>query len=172
MAASPHNAPALAAMTDAEWMHAALRLAEEAAAAGEVPVGAIVVKDDVVIGSGRNRREADRDPTAHAEMLAIREATARTGDWRLVGATLFVTLEPCVMCAGALWQSRISRVVYGATDPKGGAMGSLYNVASDPRLNHEFDFHWGVCADECGAILTRYFGDLRAARPEREGATQ
>lgn len=167
-----HTASVNDRTTDEQWMHVALGLAAEAAADGEVPVGAIVVLNGEVIGSGRNQRERTADPTAHAEMLAIREATSRTKDWRLTGATLFVTLEPCVMCAGALWQSRITRVVYGATDPKGGAMGSLYNVAVDPRLNHEIEFQWGVCADECGAILTEYFARLRTSNTQSAGASE
>lgn len=157
---------------DERHMRAALDLAREAADDGEVPVGALVIIDGAVVGTGRNRREHSSDPTAHAEMIAIREAAAVVGQWRLNGATLYVTLEPCVMCGGALLQARVDRVVYGAMDMKAGAMGSLYNVACDPRLNHQIDLTVGVLADECGSILTEYFDELRADKAERNEVDQ
>jgi tRNA(adenine34) deaminase len=144
------------------WMGLALDLAREAAEAGEVPVGAIVVKDGRVIGRGANRREADRDPVAHAEILAIAEAAHAVGHWRLEGTTLYATLEPCPMCAGAILNARIPRVVYGCDDPKAGAVRSLYTLLGDPRLNHRCDVVAGVRADECGAVLTEFFEGLRA----------
>jgi len=137
---------------------------EEAARAtthGDVPVGAIVVIDGEVVASRHNERELTGDPTAHAELLAVRDAASATGSWRLTGATVFVTLEPCPMCAGALYQSRIDRLVFGAADQKAGACGSLYNLGSDPRLNHEFEVVHGVRADECAALLTRFFATRR-----------
>lgn len=143
-------------------------MAREAADDGEVPVGALVIIDGAVVGTGRNRREKSfPDPTAHAEVIAIREAAAAVGQWRLNGATLYVTLEPCVMCGGALLQARVDRVVYGAMDMKAGAMGSLYNVACDPRLNHQIDLTVGVLADDCGSMLTDYFDGLRSDKAER-----
>ncbi len=145
------------------WMDRALELAREAGAAGEVPVGAVVVDEGRVIGEAANRRERDQDPTAHAEVVALRAAAAVRKSWRLDGATLYVTLEPCAMCAGALVLARIRELVYGATDPKAGAAGSLYDVPRDPRLNHRLEVVTGVAADEAGALLKRFF-DARRAR--------
>ncbi len=139
----------------------ALEQAAEAAAAGEVPVGAVVVIDGEVVAARRNERETTDDPTAHAEILALRDAAAATGGWRLETATLAVTLEPCPMCAGALFNSRIRRVVFGADDPRAGACGSLYNIAADPRLNHEFELVGGVRAAECADLLTDFFASRR-----------
>src|SRR5258706_1027805 len=142
-------------------------LAEASAAAetGDVPVGAIVVDlAGDVIGRGRNRREVDRDPTAHAEVVALREAARRLGSWRLSGATLFVTLEPCPMCAGALVNSRIERVVYGCDDPKAGALRSLFRLGEDARLNHRFVVTAGVLAEECARLLSTFFAALRAGQ--------
>ena len=149
-------------MTDAEWMRLALAEAEAAAAKGEVPVGCVVVRDGAVIGRGHNLRESDRDPTAHAEMIAIRAATKAIGDHRLSGATAYVTLEPCAMCAGALVQARVDRVVYGATDPKGGAVNTLFSIGRDARLNHVFDVTPGVLGEESAAMLRAFFEKLRA----------
>jgi tRNA(adenine34) deaminase len=146
---------------DTELMAMALQLAEEAGRAGEVPVGAVVVAGGRVVGTGRNEREATGDPTAHAEMLALRRAAAEVGGWRLDGATLYVTLEPCPMCAGALVQARAARVVFGAPDPKAGACGSLYNLCSDPRLNHEVVVARGVLGEEAGALLAGWFAARR-----------
>lgn len=144
------------------WMGLALDLAREAAAAGEVPVGAVVVKDGRVIGRGANRREADQDPVAHAEILAIAEAAHAVGHWRLEGTTLYATLEPCPMCAGAILNARIPLVVYGCDDPKAGAVRSLFALLDDPRLNHRCEIVAGVRAAECAAILKGFFEGLRA----------
>lgn len=133
-----------------------------AASAGDIPVGAVIVDDaGVVIARGRNRREADRDPTAHAEIVAIREAARAVGSWRLVGLTLVVTLEPCTMCAGAVTAARLRRLVYGAADPKAGAVGSLWDVVRDNRLNHQPEVIGGVLAQECGALLRDFFAARR-----------
>ncbi|MYU06777.1 nucleoside deaminase [Streptomyces sp. SID8366] len=140
-----------------------LALAEAGAAVrgGDVPVGAVVLSPDgtTVLATGHNEREATGDPTAHAEVLAIRRAAARLGEWRLTGCTLVVTLEPCTMCAGALVQSRVDRVVYGARDDKAGAAGSLWDVVRDRRLNHRPEVVEGVLAGECAALLTEFFRD-------------
>jgi len=146
-------------------MRLALDEASAAARAGEVPVGAVVVDSaGDVIGRGRNRRETDGDPTAHAEILALREAAARTGSWRLPEATIFVTLEPCPMCAGALVNARIGRAVYGSDDPKAGALRSLYALGADARLNHRFAVTPGVLASECAGLLSDFFAALRMPR--------
>ena len=142
-------------------MRVALREAEEAARRDEVPVGAVVVHGGKVIGRGHNQREMLKDPTAHAEMIAITPAAAALEGWRLEGATLYVTLEPCVMCAGAIVNARIPRVVFGTLDPKAGACGSLYQVGLDPRLNHRFEVLGGVLAEECAALLREFFSRKR-----------
>lgn len=139
----------------------ALDEAGDALAHGDVPVGAIVVRDGAVIGSRHNERELTGDPTAHAEVLALRDAAATVGSWRLDGATIVVTLEPCLMCAGALLNSRIDRLVYGAADMKAGACLSLYNVCDDPRLNHRLDVVPGVLAEESAALLKAFFAAQR-----------
>ena len=144
-------------MTDQEAMEAALTLARQAADAGEVPVGAVAVFEGRVVGRGRNAREAASDPTAHAELLAVQEAARALGRWRLTGVTLYVTLEPCAMCAGAMVLARIDRLVYGATDPKAGAVGSLQDLSADPRLNHRFPVERGVLGDRCGDLLRDFF---------------
>lgn len=146
-------------------MGLALEEARAAAALGEIPVGAVIVRDETVIGRGHNRRELDNDPTAHAEMIAIRQASVRTGAWRLTGATMYVTIEPCPMCAGALVLARIDRLVYGAADPKTGATGTLYNIVQDPRLNHRMDVVAGVLEDECRDVMQRFFRERRRRRP-------
>lgn len=148
-------------MDDLEAMDRALALAEEAAAAGEVPVGAVVLVEGVVVAARRNEREASGDPTAHAEVLALRDAAAAIGDRRLHDATLVVTLEPCPLCAGAVWAAQVGRVVFGAADLKAGAMGSRYSFAADPRLNHETAVTSGVRADEAAALLTSFFASRR-----------
>lgn len=150
-------------MNDDAWMGLALEEAGRATGVGEVPVGALVVRGDEVLARAHNRRELDQDPLAHAELLAIREAAGRIGSWRLVGCTLFVTLEPCAMCAGALVASRVERLVYGARDPKAGFCGSLGNLVQDPRLNHRLAVAAGVREAECGAQLKRFFAALRAS---------
>ena len=147
--------------TDDELMGVALDAARAAGDAGEVPVGAVVVVDGEVVAVAGNRREADADPTAHAELLAVRAAAAAVGSWRLAGATVYATLEPCPMCAGLLVGARVARVVFGAADLKAGAVGSLYNLCADPRLNHECEVTWGVRADECGALLSEWFAARR-----------
>ncbi len=148
-------------MSDAAWMLEALAEARRAAELGEVPVGAVVVRDGAVIGRGHNRRERDGDPLAHAELIALAEAAAATEGWRLVDTTLFVTLEPCAMCAGALLNSRVTRLVYGAPDPKAGYCGSLGDLVRDPRLNHRLEVVTGILADECGELLRSFFAGLR-----------
>ena len=147
---------------DTSMMRRCLELARGAAERGEVPVGAVVVLGDRILSEASNLREATADPTAHAERLAITEAGHALKTWRLEGCTLYVTLEPCPMCAGAIVQARISRVVYGAADPKAGACRTLYRIADDPRFNHRAAILGGVLAKECGAVLTAFF---RARRP-------
>lgn len=143
-------------------MGVALEEAAKAPSSGEIPVGAVVLDPSGdVVARAHNRRELDRDPLAHAEVLVLREAAARTGDWRLPGHTLVVTLEPCTMCAGAIVLSRVDRVVFGAFDDKGGAVGSLWDVVRDRRLNHRPEVISGVRADECGAVLTQWFRERR-----------
>jgi len=142
-------------------MGLALDEARAAEAAGEVPVGAVVVVDAQVVARAHNRREADADPSAHAELLALRAACASAGSWRLPRAEVVVTLEPCPMCAGALVAARVARVVFGAADPKAGALGSLYNLGADPRLPHELEVRAGVRAEECGVLLRSFFADRR-----------
>jgi tRNA(adenine34) deaminase len=146
---------------DERFMRLALDLAVTAGQSGEVPVGAVVVREGEVIADGANAREQTGDPTAHAEMLALRAAAKAAGSWRLVGATLYVTLEPCSMCAGALVAARISRVVFGAPDPKAGACGSLYNICADPRLNHEVAVTRGVLRDDAARLLSEWFSVRR-----------
>lgn len=145
-----------------EWMRLAIADARLATGTGDVPVAALVVAaDGRVIGRGRNERELHQDPTAHAEVVAIRAAAAATGDWHLTGATLYVTLEPCIMCAGAILSARIPRVVFGAWDEKAGAAGSVYDVLRDRRLNHRAEVVGGIEADACAALLLDFFGDRR-----------
>lgn len=146
---------------DQTYMQAALHLAEQAALAGEVPVGAIVVKDGVIVGRGYNAPISQHDPSAHAEIQAMRDAANTLGNYRLVGCTLYVTLEPCAMCSGAMQHARIARLVYGASDPKTGACGSVINLMAEPRLNHHTDVSSGVMAEECGAVLSNFFARRR-----------
>ena len=146
---------------DQRFMRDALALAGKAAAAGEVPVAALIVERDEIVAQGYNRREMWQDPTAHAEMIAIREAATRRGTWRLTGLTLYVTLEPCTMCIGAIIQSRLLRVVFGAWDPKAGACGSLLNIPPTPRLNHSVRVTGGVAEQESQALLQSFFRTLR-----------
>jgi tRNA(adenine34) deaminase len=148
------------------YMQLALAEAEAAAAADEAPVGAVIVCDGRVVATARNEREALRDPTAHAELIAITQAAAALGRWRLDGCTLYVTLEPCPMCAGAIVQARIPRVVYGAADPKAGAVRSLFQLLDDPRLNHRAEILAGVLAEPCGRILSEFFQQKRRGRTE------
>ena len=148
-------------LTDDDAMRLALEQATAALAHGDVPIGAVVVRDGEVVAARHNERELTGDPTAHAEVLAIRDAAHVVGHWRLLDCTLYVTLEPCVMCAGALVNARIGRVVYAATDPKAGAVTSLYEVLADPRLNHRPPVEGGVFAEECGAVLREFFASRR-----------
>jgi len=148
---------------DDEWMRVALAEADAAAAVGEVPVGCVLVgPDGSEVARGRNAREALQDPTAHAEVVAVREASKLVGSWRLDGVTAFVTLEPCAMCAGALVHARVARVVYGCDDPKGGAVTTLYPIGQDDRLNHRFAVTRGVLQTECADRLRAFFASLRA----------
>ncbi len=146
---------------DLHFMEQALSLAREAASLGEVPVGAVAVYDGRIIGRGHNRRELDADPFAHAELLALREAARELGAWRLTGVTLYVTLEPCAMCAGGMVQGRLSRLVYAAKDPKAGAVGSLYNLVEEPRHNHRVQVTGDVLGGPSGQLLREFFGALR-----------
>jgi tRNA(adenine34) deaminase len=147
---------------DARMMGRALDAARRAGARGEAPVGAVLVRGGKVVASAGNRRERARDATAHAELLVLRAAGRRLGGWRLTGLTLYVTLEPCVMCAGALVLARISRLVFGAWDPKAGAAGSLFNIPTDPRLNHRLEVVPGVLENECSEVLKAFFRERRA----------
>lgn len=147
--------------TDLAFMELALAEARAALAHGDVPIGAVIVIDGEVVASRHNERELTHDPTAHAEILALRDAATAQADWRLTDATIYVTLEPCAMCAGALVNTRIRRVVFGAADLKAGAVGSLYNLGCDPRLNHEFAFTSGIAAEACAELLTSLFEGLR-----------
>ena len=147
-------------MEDEDWMAIALEEARAAAASGDVPVGAIIVREGNIVGRGRNRRETDGDPTAHAEVVALRDAARTLGMWR-VEATLFVTQEPCPMCAGAIVNARVARLVYGCPNPKAGAVTTLFSIVTDPRLNHRVDVRAGVRADEAAETLRAFFADLR-----------
>ena len=151
---------------DEKWMRVCIDLARQAARQDEVPVGAIVVLDGEIIGRGHNTREQTGDPTAHAEIVALRDAAQSIGHWRLIDTTLYVTLEPCFMCAGALVNARVRRLVYGCTDPKAGAVLSLSQVPTDPRLNHRLEVTGGVESDECAGLLTDFF---RARRGNGSG---
>jgi tRNA(adenine34) deaminase len=152
----------VAQLTHKVWMDRALTQARAAMEHDDVPIGAVVVRDGEVIAEAHNRREIDGDPTAHAEILALREAARAVGSWRLERCTLYVTLEPCSMCAGALVLARLPELVFAATDPKAGAVGSLYDIAREPRLNHQVEVVSGVLAEECGRLLRRFFQARRA----------
>jgi len=154
---------------DEQWMAAAIAEARLAEAKGEVPVGAVIVHEGQVIGRGHNLRESSQDPTTHAEMIAIQEAAKKLGSWRLIDTSLYVTLEPCPMCAGALVNARVPRVAWGCDDPKAGATQTLYRIGSDVRLNHRFECVPGVLGDECGALLTSFFAAIRAKNRPRNG---
>ncbi len=146
---------------DDALMEVALAEASDGAEAGEVPVGAVVAVGDRIVARRHNERESLIDPTAHAELLALRDAAAEVGSWHLAGATLVVTLEPCPMCAGAAWAARLDRVVWGAPNPDAGALGSLYHLGADPRLNHEFEVGHGVRSEECASLLADFFAERR-----------
>jgi tRNA(adenine34) deaminase len=155
---------------DSCFMRAALAEAAAAEAKGEVPIGAVIVLDGVIIGRGHNLRETGEDPTAHAEMQAIRQAAAAIGHWRLLETTLYVTLEPCVMCMGAMILARIPRLVYGCRDPRAGAVGSIYDFSRDERFNHRVSVTSGIMAEECRVMLRRFFAEVRARRREEKSA--
>ena len=146
---------------DLTFMQRALELAQSAAAAGEVPVGAVVVHERKIIGEGWNRPIATRDPTAHAEIIALRAAAQVLGSYRLANTTLYVTLEPCAMCAGAMVHARVKRLVYGSSDPRAGAAGSIFNVTQNPALNHRIDCEGGLMSEECGELLRTFFAARR-----------
>jgi tRNA(adenine34) deaminase len=149
---------------DNYWMGIALREAAKAAGRGEVPIGALVVRDGAVLGRGHNLREANRDPVAHAEIIAIRKAAKKEVSWRLSGATVYVTLEPCIMCMGAMLLARVERLVFGCHDPKGGAAGSLYDLSDDRRLNHSIKVTSGIREAECSTMLSDFFSTLRRGK--------
>lgn len=148
-------------MTDEDYMRAALEQAREAGSCDEVPVGAVVVLDGEIVGRGFNQPIGRHDPTAHAEVMALRDAAARLGNYRLPGCELYVTLEPCAMCCGAIMHSRIARVVFGARDPKTGVAGSVVDLFAEPRLNHHATISGGVLAEECGGLLSSFFAARR-----------
>nr|WP_268741760.1 tRNA adenosine(34) deaminase TadA [Geotalea uraniireducens] len=149
---------------DVWWMGSAIREAEKAAERGEVPIGAVIVRDGKIISRGYNLREGKQDPAAHAELIAIRKAAKKLGNWRLAGTTLYVTLEPCIMCMGAILLARVEKVVFGCYDPKGGAAGSLYDLSDDKRLNHRVTLVAGIRQAECAALLSGFFAALRAEK--------
>jgi len=151
-------------LLDQDFMRQAMAEAEAAARIGEVPVGALVVKDGVVIGRGYNLRETSNDPTTHAEMIAIRQTASSIGHWRLLDCTLYVTLEPCVMCMGAIILARIPRLVFGCRDPRVGAVGSIYDFSQDDRFNHKVEVSEGVLGEECSAQISGFFQELRARK--------
>ncbi len=159
----------MANLDDHYWMGKALQAAQKAAARGEVPIGAVIAKGDRIIGSGFNRRETDADPTAHAELIAIRRASQRLKAWRLTGATLYVTLEPCPMCMGAILLARLDRLVFGCFDPKAGAAGSLFDLTNDSRMNHRLPVTSEVRQHECSALLSDFFRELRARKKNEAG---
>jgi tRNA(adenine34) deaminase len=153
--------PVVTVLDHEHWMRLAIAEARRALDHDDVPIGAVVVRDGEVIGAGRNERELRQDPTAHAEAIALREAAAAVGSWRVLDSTLYVTLEPCAMCAGAIVLARVPRVVYGCTDPKAGAAGSVLDVLAEPRLNHRPEVTGGVLARESAALLTDFFAARR-----------
>ena len=149
-------------------MKEALAEAKKAAAAGEVPVGAVIVKDGEIIGRGHNETETAKDPTAHAEMIAVRQAAKNLGGWRLTGCTMYVTTEPCSMCAGAIVWSRISRLFIGTMDPKSGACGSVFNILQESRLNHFVEIETGLMQEECSSLMKSFFKELRKRKLEEK----
>ncbi len=151
------------------FMRHALKEAGKAAAKGDVPIGAVIVKDGIIIGRGHNEKELKKDPTLHAEITAIRKASSSQGSWRLSDCDIYVTLEPCPMCAGAIIQSRIKRLFIGAYDPKGGAAGSVIDIMSVSRFNHQVEVHYGILEDECSNILKDFFKNLRKSKTNGSG---
>ncbi len=163
-----HDTMPLPDEVDRQFMQEALSLARKATLIGEVPIAALLVRDGVVIARAHNLRETDQDPTAHAELLVIREAARQTNSWRLTESTLYVTLEPCTMCIGAIVLARIPRLVFGALDPKAGACGSIMDIPSEPRLNHRVDVVGGLCAEESQALLQDFFRGLRKEAAQKK----
>jgi len=161
MPETPENSDFMRSRDDESWMEQALEQARLAAQAGEVPVGALVIKDGEIIGLGHNRNLLDHDPAAHAEIVALRQAAARLGNHRLTGCEMFVTIEPCAMCAGALVHARLARLVYGTSDPKAGAAGSVLQVLNHSGLNHKMEVRSGVLAEKCSEILQKFFREKR-----------
>ncbi|MEG1412589.1 MAG: tRNA adenosine(34) deaminase TadA, partial [Acidaminococcaceae bacterium] len=157
--------------TDEEFMHLALDEAAKAATLGEIPIGAVLVLEDKVIAKAHNMRETWQDATAHAEVIAIRQACEKLGSWRLTGATLYVTIEPCPMCAGAIVMSRLSRLVYGSPDSKAGAAESLFNIVNNPALNHTVTTFSGVCSAECTQLMQDFFRQRRKPKKCKDEAT-
>ena len=167
MLSSPQKPGSTLSRDAVAWMQVALEHAQLALAGGEVPVGAVVVKDGEIVGTGFNRNLMDNDPTAHAEVIALREAAARLGNHRLAGCILVCTIEPCAMCAGAMVHARISRLVYGAADPKAGAAGSVLEITSHPHLNHSIEVTPGVLAEQCSELLRNFFAERRRISESR-----
>lgn len=161
MSISLFPAPPEATHPHEYWMEQAIAEARKAEELGEVPIGAVIVFGDMIVGRGYNLRETSRDGTAHAEMIAIREASNTLGAWRLLHCRLYVTLEPCPMCSGAIVQCRVPEVIYGASDPKAGCAGTLMNLLQEPRFNHRTEVSAGILGDECAALLTNFFRKLR-----------
>lgn len=157
---------------DIEFMRLAIAEARKAGSLDEVPIGAVVVRDGEVIAAAYNRREIDADPAGHAEFIAMKQASNKLGVWRLSGCTVYVTLEPCIMCAGLMHQARIDRCVFGAFDSKAGALGSLYQVNADERLNHVFEVTAGVCEEECASLLQTFFREKRKRNKARKAAAR
>ena len=157
---------------DEKFMRAAIREAKKAGAIGEVPIGCVIVRDGKIVGRGYNRRTTDHNVLAHAEITAIRKACKKAGDWRLEDCTLYVTLEPCPMCAGAIVQSRIPRVKMGAMNPKAGCAGSVLNILDEPGFNHQAESESGVLGEECSAMLSEFFRELRKKKREAESGTE
>lgn len=150
------------------FMIEALKEAQKAAELGEIPVGAVIERDGVIVGRGHNLTETTKDPTTHAEMIAIREAAKTLGGWRLLGCNMYVTCEPCSMCAGAMVWARIKKVYIGTMDPKGGACGSVFNIPQEPRLNHQIEIETGLMQEECATIMKNFFKELRTKKSEED----
>jgi tRNA(adenine34) deaminase len=171
MSFPPQTPATMLPQEDAAWMELALGQARLAAAAGEVPVGALIIKEGRIVGQGHNRNLLENDPTAHAEIVALRQAAAHLGNHRLGGCTIYATIEPCSMCAGALIHARVSRLVYGAPDPKAGAAGSVLQVLNHPSLNHQMEITSGILAGQCSAILQEFFRRKRQQADRREDSS-
>lgn len=155
-----------------QWMRKAIAEAGKAQAKDEVPIGCVIVQGDTIIARGHNLRETSQDPTGHAELIAIRKAARKLGSWRLLDTVLYVTLEPCTMCMGAIILARIPTVVFGCYDPKGGAAGSIYDLSSDPRLNHRVELISGILESDCSGLLSNFFTELRMRKGKRRAVTK